>query len=95
MHGGSEMSEDRSSAIEKAMTLGYGYAEKHRDDRLSLGRIARARSASEVTANVDPAEIAADGIIDPVAFWSGFAHGVGWYLLEQAHVLRDEQTAKR
>jgi hypothetical protein len=80
------MSEHRSSAIEKAMTLGYGYAEKHRDDRLSLGRIARARSASEVTANVDPAEIAADGIIDPDAFWSGFAHGVGWYLLEKAHV---------
>ena len=62
------MSEDRTSSIEKAMTLGYGYAEKHRHDRLSLGWIARARSASEVTANVDPAEIAADGIVDPVAF---------------------------
>jgi hypothetical protein len=87
-------SEDRSS-IEKAMTIGYSYAEKHRHDRLSLGRIARARSASEVTANVDPDEIAADGIIDPVAFWSGFAHGVRWYLLEEAHVLLDQQAAKR
>jgi hypothetical protein len=79
------MSEDKSSSIEKSMTLGYSYAEKHRDDRLSLGRIARARSASEVTANVDPAEIAADGIVDSVAFWSGFAHGVREYLLEEAH----------
>ena len=88
------MSEDRSS-IEQAMTLGYAYAEKHRHDRLSLGRIARARSASEVTANVDPSEIAAGGIVDPVAFWSGFAHGVGWYLLEEAHVVLDQQAAKR
>jgi hypothetical protein len=80
------MSEVRSSSMEEAITLGYGYAEKHRHDRLSLGRIARARSASEVTANVDPAEIATDGIANPVAFWSGFAHGVGWYLLEKAHV---------
>jgi len=80
------MSEDRSSSIEKGITLGYGYAEKHRDDRLSVGRIARARSAPEVTANVDPAEIAADGIPDPVAFWSGFAHGVRRYLLEEGHV---------
>ena len=84
-----------ASSIEQAVSVGYGYAEKHRDDRLSLGRIARARSASEVTANVDPGEIAVDGTIDPVAFWSGFAHGVGWYLLEQAHILRDQQTAKR
>ena len=29
------MSEDRTSSIEKAMTLGYGYAEKHRQARPS------------------------------------------------------------
>jgi hypothetical protein len=80
-----EVSKGGSSSIEKGMTLGYGYAEKHRDDWLSLGRIARARSASEVTTHVDPARIGADGIDDPVAFWSGFAHGVQRYLLEEAH----------
>jgi hypothetical protein len=82
-------------SIEEAVTLGYGYAERHRHERRSLGRIARARSASEVTANVDPADIAADGIADPVPFWSGFAHGVRWYLLEEAHVLLDQQGSKR
>jgi hypothetical protein len=87
------MSEGRSSSIGKGMTFGYGYAEKHGHDRLRLGRIARAHSASEVTANVDPAEIAADGIADPVAFWSGFAHGVGRYLLEEGHVLLDQRGA--
>jgi hypothetical protein len=89
------MSEVRSPSIEEAITLGYGYAEKHRHDRLSLGRIAKARSASEVTACVDPAEIAADGIANPVAFWSGFAHGVRWYLLDKAHDLLDLQAPTR
>jgi hypothetical protein len=88
------MSEDRSSPIEKALTLGYDYAEKHQEDRLRLGLIARAQSAPEVTANVDPAEISADGIAKPVAFWSGFAHGVRWYLLEEAHTVLHQEAQK-
>jgi hypothetical protein len=79
------MSEHESSSIERGISLGRGYAEKHQADRRSLGLIAKAQSASEVTANVDPTEIAAEGIVDPVAFWSGFAHGVRWYLLETVH----------
>jgi hypothetical protein len=67
------------------MTLGYGYAERHRQDRASLGRIARARSAGAVARHVDPTEISADGVDDRVAFWSGFAHGVQRYLLDEAH----------
>jgi hypothetical protein len=85
------MSEDRTAPIENGMNLGYGYAERRRNDRLSLGRIAKARSASEVTANVDPAEIAADGIADSAAFWSGFAHGVSLYLLDEGHARLDQQ----
>jgi hypothetical protein len=84
------MSEHRPSSIEEGLTLGYGYAEKHRDDRVTLGRIARARSAPEVVAIVDPAEITADGITDQVAFWSGFAHGVKRYLVDELHVLLGE-----
>ena len=83
------MTEDRPPSIEEGLTLGYGYAEKHRDDRLTLGRIARARSAPEVAANVDPAKIPADGIADQVAFWSGFASGVKRYLVDEMHVLLD------
>ena len=84
------MSEDSPSSIEEGLTLGYGYAEKHRDDRLTLGRIARAQSAPEVAANVNPAEIPADPTADHVAFWSGFAHGVKRYLVDEMYVLRDE-----
>ena len=83
-HENPTMSEDRSSSIEKAIAVGYAYAEEHRHDRLRLGRIARAQSASEVTANLD-GEIATDGSGNSVAFWSGFAHGVGWNLLNEAH----------
>jgi hypothetical protein len=42
----------------------------------------------------DPAEIEADGIADPVSFWSGFAHGVRWYLLEKRQLLLDRQAPK-
>ena len=69
------MSEEGSPSVEEAVSLGYGYAEKHRDDRPSLVLIARARSAPEVSANVDLAALGADGAAKPVAFWSGFAHG--------------------
>lgn len=84
------MSEDRPSSIEEGLTLGYGYAEKHRDDRLTLRRIATARSASEVAAAVDQAEIAADGIADQAAFWSGFAHGVKRHLVDEMQVILNE-----
>jgi hypothetical protein len=78
------MSEHGSSSLEEGLTLGYGYAERHRDDRASLRRIVRARSAPEVTANIDPADVAVDAATAPVAFWSGFAHGVRRYLVEEA-----------
>jgi hypothetical protein len=81
------LSEDRSSSIEQAVAAGYAYAVRHRHDRLRLGRIARAQSVSEVTANLDPGDIATDGTANSVAFWSGFAHGVGWNLLNEAHGL--------
>ena len=84
------MSEDRPSSIEEGLTLGYGYAEKYRDDRLTLRRIATARSASEVAAAVDRADIAADGIADQAAFWSGFAHGVKRYLVDEMQVILNE-----
>jgi hypothetical protein len=82
-----KLSGDGSSLIGEAITVGYSYAEKHRNDRPRLGRIARAQSASEVTKNLDPAEIATDGIADPVAFWSGFSHGVRWYLVDEGQAL--------
>ena len=78
------MSGDRGSSIELGVSFGYGYASRHHEDRVNLGRIASARSASDVTANVDPAELPVEEILDPVAFWSGFAHGVRWYVLEEA-----------
>jgi hypothetical protein len=78
------MSEPKASSLEEGLTLGYGYAERHRDDRPNLRRIVRARSAPEVTENIDLSEIERDGTAYPVAFWSGFAHGVRRYLVDEA-----------
>ena len=84
------MKDDNPSSIEEGLTLGYGYAERHRDDRQTLGRIARARSASEVAATVGPAEIPAETIADHVALWCGFSNGVKRYLVDEMHVLLAE-----
>jgi len=62
---------------------GLGYAAAHRDDRSLLGRIARARTAADVAATVGATFAAPDGIAGTVAYWSGFAHGVGGFLLEE------------
>ena len=62
---------------------GLGYAAAHRGDRRRLGRIARAHTAAEVAATVGATFAAPDGITDTVAYWSGFAHGVGSFLLEE------------
>jgi hypothetical protein len=77
------VSEDRSTAIERGLTRGHSYAQEHADDRASLGRIARAHSAAAVEASVDAAVVESLDLDDPVAFWSGFAHGVGRFLLEE------------
>jgi hypothetical protein len=55
---------------------GVRYAQAHLADWVQLGRIARARSAAEVVANLDPSFRQPDGADDSVAYWSGFAHGV-------------------
>ena len=80
-----QVGEDRSGAMGRGMLAGYRYAEDNRHDRANLGRIARARSAPDVIVSLEPVEIPAHEPTDAVAFWSGFAHGVQRYLLEERH----------
>jgi hypothetical protein len=81
------MEEERSGWLELGMTAGYAYATKRGEaDRLRLGRIARAHSAADVKANVAQNEIRQIEATRPTSFWSGFAHGVGRYLFEQAQL---------
>jgi hypothetical protein len=42
-----------------------------------------ARTADEVRANVDPTVTEPVGVESSVAFWSGFAHGVAAFLVEE------------
>jgi hypothetical protein len=75
-----------SRSLEQGLALGFDYAvDRGSKERLRLGKIARARSADEVRANLDASDTPPAGLADPVAFWSGFAHGVARYLLEQGN----------
>jgi hypothetical protein len=81
------MEEERSGWLEHGMTAGYAYATKRGEaDRLRLGRIARAHSAADVKANIVQSELTRMEATRPTPFWSGFAHGVGRYLSEQARL---------
>jgi len=80
------MTEKQTEWLEQGITAGHAYATKRGEaDRLRLGRIARAHSSAEVKANVAQSELTPIEATRPTSFWSGFAHGVGLYLFEQAH----------
>jgi hypothetical protein len=70
-----------STALGLGLEEGLKYAADHGGDRHHLGRIVRAGSAVEVSDAVAGSVLPPEGI-DQVAYWSGFAHGVGRYLRE-------------
>jgi hypothetical protein len=68
---------------ERGLMLGHTYAARYEDDHAKLRGIVRARTAEEVRANVDSTVVEPDGLDSSVAFWSGFAHGVAAFLVEE------------
>ena len=66
----------RLTALDQGLEDGATWARAHLADRARLGRIGRAHSAAEVVANLDRTFQMPAGVADPVAYWSGFAHGV-------------------
>jgi hypothetical protein len=79
--------EDRLPSLEQGLRAGYSYASTYNGDPVKLRNIARAHTAADVAANIDPALIEPDGISDAVAFWSGFAHGVARFLIDERTAL--------
>lgn len=88
------MSEELTSR-ERGLEIGYAYAARYEGDRVKLRRIVTARAAEEVRVNVDSSEIEQAGLDSPVAFWSGFAHGVAGFLVEESAVLSGRPTRRR
>ncbi len=70
------------SSRERGLMLGHTYASRE-VDRVRLRGIARARNAVEVKAAVAGTMNEPADLDDPVAFWSGFAHGVKGFLVDQ------------
>ena len=67
----------RASSLSRGLEDGATYANAHLTDWARLGRIARAHTAADVVAIVETSFGPPDGVDDAVAYWSGFAHGVG------------------
>jgi hypothetical protein len=74
---------DELTARERGLLVGHAYAARYEGDRAKLRPIVMARTADAVRANVDSAAIDRAGHDDSVAFWSGFAHGVAAFLVEE------------
>jgi hypothetical protein len=70
---------------------GLRFATENRDDRRHLGRIVRAHTAAEVAEIVSGRIVQRDGIDDAIAYWSGFAHGVGRFLQAEASAAAPEE----
>jgi hypothetical protein len=66
-----------ASSLSRGLEDGARYANAHLTDWARLGRIARAHTAAEVVSIVEASFAQPDGVDDPVAYWSGFTHGVG------------------
>jgi hypothetical protein len=62
--------------VDQGLEDGVKWAQAQLADRARLGRIARAHTAAEVVANLDPTLQMPEGVADSAAYWSGFAHGV-------------------
>jgi hypothetical protein len=74
---------DELTSRERGLIVGQAYASRHQGDRVKLRPIVMAKTADEVRANVDSTVIERPGLDDSVAFWSGFAHGVATFLVEE------------
>jgi len=75
---------DEPTPRERGLTVGHAYASRYQGDRAKLRPIVMAHTADEVRANVDSAAIEPAELESSVAFWSGFAHGVAVFLVEDA-----------
>jgi hypothetical protein len=74
---------DELTSRERGLIVGHAYASRHHGDRVKLRPIVMARTADEVRTNVDSTVIERPGLDNSVAFWSGFAHGVAAFLVEE------------
>jgi hypothetical protein len=72
------------TALSLGLEHGLRFATEKRADRRQLGRIVRAHSAAEVAEIVSGGIAQPDEIDNAAAYWSGFAHGVGRFLQEEA-----------
>ena len=73
--------------LERGMVAGREYASRVGGDHARLRPVVRARNAEETRAAIDWNLIETIEGEQPVAFWSGFEHGVRQFLVDEAATL--------
>jgi hypothetical protein len=75
---------DEQRPLEEGVLAGRAYAARVSEDRAKLRRVAQSRNAEDTRAAIDWSLIEARDEEQPVAFWSGFVHGVREFLVDEA-----------
>jgi hypothetical protein len=84
---------DAQGPLEMGMLAGREYAARVVEDRAKLRRVAQSRSAEDTQAAIDWSLIEAGNDERPVAFWSGFVHGVREFLVDEAAASPDQRES--
>ena len=78
------MVNDERRSLESGLLAGREYAARTSEDRAKLRRVAQSRNAEDTRSAIDWSLIKAPDQERPVAFWSGFVHGVREFLVDEA-----------
>jgi hypothetical protein len=70
--------------LQQGVVAGREYANRTGGDHAKLRTIVRSRNAQETRAAIDWSLIGTIEQEQPVAFWSGFTHGVRQFLVDEA-----------
>jgi hypothetical protein len=81
---------DEQRPLEEGVLAGRDYAARVSGDRAKLRRVAQSRNAEDTRAAIDWSLIEDGDREQPVAFWSGFVHGVREFLVDEAATPPDD-----
>ncbi len=76
--------------MEQGLLAGREYAGRTGGDHAKLRPVVRSRNAEETRAAIDWNLMGPIDEPQPVAFWSGFAHGVREFLVDEAATLSEQ-----
>ncbi len=83
---------DEQRSLEEGLLAGRDYAARVSGDRAKLRQVAQSHNAEDTRAAIDWSLIEGRDEEQPVAFWSGFVHGVREFLVDEAATPPEQQN---